>query len=290
MPTHFDRKFSKLFLASSAVVSGTREIASLRMLRFGLRDALLWLAAAPPEFNPLATEPASLCRMSFIACGREPMDAARGVQDVRTFQLKNINCLTTHPVLGIYRNTMTIEQLEFQRVLAEKERTEGEIRELEAAILSHNVSVDEALVDNDGYPRNDVDVYTIRHLRHELVVKQNDYKDIMRRMEKVVQEVFQRGGKLLVPTPAVPKKAPMPFALVNSVAPGSPAEGAGLQAGDKILRFGSLSSENDGFKSIPQEVREENSQPTARRPCIRATAPARRDHFSSTPAQLRSIL
>ncbi|KAJ3102959.1 putative 26S proteasome regulatory subunit [Phlyctochytrium planicorne] len=138
---------------------------------------------------------------------------------------------------------------EFQATLKLKENIEVEIKALEDAILSHKIGLDEPLVTPDGFPRNDVDVsayltaqslpcllnvikvWTIRHLRHELVLKKNDYKDIMKQMEKVVQDAFQKGT--LDPSTVT---VPVPFAFVNSVAEGSPAAAAGLRPGDKILR------------------------------------------------------
>lgn len=38
-------------------------------------------------------------------------------------------------------------------------------------ILQHNVTMTEPLVDGEGYPRSDIDVYTIRHIRHEIICK-----------------------------------------------------------------------------------------------------------------------
>lgn len=43
------------------------------------------------------------------------------------------------------------------------------------------------------------------------------------------------------PSPSRP--SPPPFAVVNSVASNSPAETAGLRKGDRIVRFGGVSSE-----------------------------------------------
>lgn len=42
----------------------------------------------------------------------------------------------------------------------------------------------ESLVDADGYPRNDVDVYQVRHARHQINTLQNDLKSLMKEIEK----------------------------------------------------------------------------------------------------------
>jgi 26S proteasome regulatory subunit N4 len=53
--------------------------------------------------------------------------------------------------------------------------------------------------------------------------------------------------------PIATRPAPLdpPFAKVNSVVPGSPAETAGLKAGDEIRNFGYVNrSNNDGLKRV----------------------------------------
>lgn len=42
----------------------------------------------------------------------------------------------------------------------------------------------ESLVDADGYPRNDIDVYQVRHARHQINTLQNDLKSLMKEIEK----------------------------------------------------------------------------------------------------------
>ena len=44
----------------------------------------------------------------------------------------------------------------------EKKTIESELAELYSVLQSHNVTMDEPLVDKDGYPRNDIDVYQVR--------------------------------------------------------------------------------------------------------------------------------
>ncbi len=42
----------------------------------------------------------------------------------------------------------------------------------------------ESLVDDDGYPRNDIDVYQVRHARHQINTLQNDLKSLLKEIEK----------------------------------------------------------------------------------------------------------
>lgn len=42
----------------------------------------------------------------------------------------------------------------------------------------------ESLIDADGYPRNDIDVYQVRHARHQINTLQNDLKSLMKEIEK----------------------------------------------------------------------------------------------------------
>lgn len=40
------------------------------------------------------------------------------------------------------------------------------------------------LVDADGFPRNDIDVYQVRHARHQIINLQNDLKSLLKEIEK----------------------------------------------------------------------------------------------------------
>lgn len=114
------------------------------------------------------------------------------------------------------------------------------------------------LVDKDGFPRADVDVYRVRHLRQELVCLRNDLKGINEQISKSLEalhalppDLRDAFDKLAVkpetrqaaaaPVAAVPPSVlTSPFALVDQVSAGSPADEAGIQVGDKIAVFGPL--------------------------------------------------
>jgi hypothetical protein len=44
-----------------------------------------------------------------------------------------------------------------------------------AVFLQNNVGMTEALVDDSGYPRQDLDVYQVRNARHKIICKQQAF-------------------------------------------------------------------------------------------------------------------
>ena len=108
-----------------------------------------------------------------------------------------------------------------------------------------------SLLTFDGFPRADIDVAQIRTTRARIIRLKNDHKAVMSQLEIAVQEQFAAGKAeeaasangipLRSGTAPSSSAAPVvepPFAKVNSVVPNSPAEQAGLCAGDKVVKFG----------------------------------------------------
>ena len=88
----------------------------------------------------------------------------------------------------------------------------------------------------------------VRTTRARIIWLKNDYKDLMSRIEKGLHEHHARlAAQANDPTAAQqthqeasapPAALEAPFAKVNSVVAGSPAETAGLRVGDSITKFG----------------------------------------------------
>lgn len=57
------------------------------------------------------------------------------------------------------------------KLIQEKDRIESEIREQNLVLEANNVGMHDPLVDADGFPRNDIDVYKVRHARHRIICK-----------------------------------------------------------------------------------------------------------------------
>lgn len=110
----------------------------------------------------------------------------------------------------------------------------------------------------------------VRTTRARIIHLRNDYKDLMATIEKQLHEHFaslndeeeedistnrqqeQQASQL---RDSVPETLALPFAKVNSVVDNSPADSAGLKAGDLVRNFGYVNRENhDGLKKVAECV------------------------------------
>ncbi|EKM49487.1 uncharacterized protein PHACADRAFT_264995 [Phanerochaete carnosa HHB-10118-sp] len=96
------------------------------------------------------------------------------------------------------------------------------------------------LVDADGFPRADIDVWEVRHARVRIIELRNDLRDVMDSIAKGLQGVYD--PSLVAEKDHGVSDSPElhPFARVDGIAPGSPAATAGLLREDLILSFGNL--------------------------------------------------
>lgn len=95
----------------------------------------------------------------------------------------------------------------------------------------------ESLVDEEGFPRNDIDVYQVRHARQQIICLQNDLKALMKEIEKGIEEVHaQFNAHNMISSPktaglvteenAHNDNNNTPIVKINFINPGSPAEDA----------------------------------------------------------------
>ncbi|KAI5302613.1 putative 26S proteasome regulatory subunit, partial [Ascosphaera atra] len=141
-----------------------------------------------------------------------------------------------------------LDAMTLYELFDEKDRLEGELKELSDVLKSNNADMNTPLLTPDGFPRSDIDVAQIRTTRARIIRLRNDYKGVMDRVEKGIHEHFARareqGATVATPAPAnastasatltngtpsistsQPQEDPSaptftpPFAKVNSVAP-----------------------------------------------------------------------
>ncbi|GKU00634.1 26s proteasome non-atpase regulatory subunit 9 [Fusarium langsethiae] len=157
--------------------------------------------------------------------------------------------------------------LSFAELVRRKDDVEAELKALGGVLDSHGVDMNTSLLTSDGFPRADIDVAQIRTTRARIIRLRNDYKALMTRMEKCIHERFasldendavpvagQDNSQSILPD-SVSTPLDPPFAKVNTVAAGSPAESAGLKAGDEIRNFGYVNQANhDNLRKVAECV------------------------------------
>lgn len=187
-------------------------------------------------------------------------------------------------------------QLSFAELSVKKDNMEAELKALSGVLDSHGVNMETPLTTADGFPRADIDVTQIRTTRARIIHLRNDYKNLMNAIEKHLHEHFASLQDTDDVTPgtttgsgmmgdSLPQTLDEAFAKVNSVVPGSPAESAGLKAGDEIRNFGYVNKTNhDGLKKVAECVQGNEGQSILVKISRRSDATRRQElHLTLTP-------
>eukprot|EP00392_Amoebophrya_sp_AT5.2_P003823 g3828.t1 len=182
-----------------------------------------------------------------------------------------------------------------QDLMREKDRLEANIEALTEFLSSGNMpGLKGGLIDADGFPRADIDLYQVRDARHKIACYQNDHKAVMRKIEEglcnlhAVSKVSvpiaggksrKEGGEGDAASASAAKRLKLgvgpPFAVIDSVSPGSPAEAAGVQANDFLKKFGTITlGAPNGPQTVADCFREIRSQVVEGRPLEAKESPS----------------
>lgn len=151
-----------------------------------------------------------------------------------------------------------------------KDEIEEQIKAYYDVLEDQGVGVEDPLVDEEGYPRADVNLYHIRNARHNISCLQNDHKAIMAEIEEALHRLHAREKAKREQDEAEAQGEAMeqqvtlstPFARVDAVTQGSPACGAGLRVGDEVIEFGSVNTENfQNLQNIASVVQHSEGKP-----------------------------
>ena len=175
----------------------------------------------------------------------------------------------------LHQDHAVLDGLTLRQLIERKDNLEAELKALGAVLDSHGVDMQTGLIDNDGFPRADIDVAQVRVTRARIIALKNDWKELMNRIEKGLHDhhanlqasdAFKAAESMPQPqtAPAVrpPTVPETPFAKVNSVEPGSPANEAGLKAEDQIRKFGSaIWSNHERLRKVGEVVQQNLGRP-----------------------------
>ncbi|KAI0164880.1 hypothetical protein GGR57DRAFT_215536 [Xylariaceae sp. FL1272] len=191
---------------------------------------------------------------------------------------------SSHPLTNGNANHLSFAELQ-----QKKDNMEAELKALGGVLDSHNVNMETPLMTRDGFPRADIDVAQIRTTRSRIIHLKNDYKDLMNAIEKHLHEHFASLQETDTVASATTDRATMmgdslpqtleePFAKVNSVESNSPADAAGLKAGDEIRNFGYVNKENnEGLRKVGECVQGNEGQRVLVKVSRRGDASARQE-------------
>lgn len=120
----------------------------------------------------------------------------------------------------------------------------------------------------DGFPRNDIDVVSIRLVRTKIIRLRNDLQRVMHRLGSLLSEQLQANLQNPAFTPEAyqaPKKdrfARVPFAVIRAVNANSPAQQAGLKIGDRITIFDEdiNATNNNKLTEIARRVKDKEEE------------------------------
>jgi 26S proteasome non-ATPase regulatory subunit 9 len=133
---------------------------------------------------------------------------------------------------------------ECKKLVEQKDIIEAKIQDFESVLRSSGVGMKTPLIDDQGYPRADIDVYAIRNTRATLIPLYNDLDFKLKEIETALHLVHATPAEFVNIEGAIPTSL-HPIAIINGVMPDSPADRAGLQRNDHILIFGTIDSSLD---------------------------------------------
>jgi 26S proteasome non-ATPase regulatory subunit 9 len=188
----------------------------------------------------------------------------------------------------------TINKMERLKTLqARREALEIEAECITQELTSPGVNgekpagIKDSLVDSEGFPRGDIDIYDVRNKRQRLAVINTDYTVLMKEIEKLLGEIYSESllqghqqernqkqsssssstttTKATTTTTKTTAAAAIvtvfgnkkSIAIIDEILMGSPSETAGLKNGDELISFGGIDIDTtDPISKIPPMVRD----------------------------------
>jgi 26S proteasome non-ATPase regulatory subunit 9 len=122
-------------------------------------------------------------------------------------------------------------------LISQKEGLETDLLAQYDILKSHNSTMSTPLVDSEGFPRADIDIWAVRHARVRVIELRNDITTIVERIKVALEEAAAEDASAAPATNGIREAnvttngvngvyESRPFGKVNGVAPGSPGSTA----------------------------------------------------------------
>nr|CAD7576342.1 unnamed protein product [Timema californicum] len=151
-----------------------------------------------PSYTNLVLPYPVICRLRTNAKQRSyTRQLKKELYDIELNQMKALDGIRIHRIftkdLTVPNNLdpLTQEQRYKIETILDRDCSAAEDGEIKVRI-SNRVDMQESLVDSEGYPRQDIDVYQVRHARHKIICLLNDHKAIMKEIEEGMFSVFSQ--------------------------------------------------------------------------------------------------
>lgn len=146
-------------------------------------------------------------------------------------------------------------------LIQEREVIQTKLNSIFNYFYTNNINQSTKLIDEQGYPRSDLDLYTITNYRSQLSKLENDLKLIN---SKLSEHLLDHHSKYT--QPSQPSNNPpshlKPWSIIDNILRDSPSWSAGLQTNDKIIMFGPFTHlSQNSFSDIPGFIKGNNLSP-----------------------------
>ncbi|KAK1232054.1 thiamine metabolism- protein [Marasmius sp. AFHP31] len=139
----------------------------------------------------------------------------------------SVNCNQKHP-MGFILPSPDSPAEKARALMAQKQNIETELDTHLSILKANNCTLRSPLVDEDGFPRADIDIFAVRGARVRIIELRNDLEAITNEIGKALEAVYDpsiaaenKGGQTTAASTST--DSPKPFAKVDGVAPGGPA-------------------------------------------------------------------
>lgn len=164
---------------------------------------------------------------------------------------------------------------------ARRARLEEQVSVHTARLEAAGVGMHGPLLDEEGFPRSDIDIPAIRADRNKVITLSNDHKELTSQLEMLLQKLHSQARDEGAPRPLTPPTAAAgpygvsnevegvvavtvdarstrPFAVVDELVENSAAAAAGVLLRDELVRFGNVTGQTPNALQAVARVLQES--------------------------------